>query len=299
VDSSVAYEKRSASSNTITMDYFKGRTAVLATMHGKEKAIAPLLKEMGVTVLVPEGLNTDAFGTFTGDISRAGNQLEAARTKAHAALALSGLDLAIASEGSFGVDPEIPFVQSNLELVLLVDTKNNLEIRGHYRSRETNMNGSYVTTTDEAKSLAQKWGFPNHGVIVRKSQKGTRHMYKDIQTVPDFEQQVLTLLSKLFTRKIYIETDMRAHRNPTRLQNIARATEDLIKNMESLCPECETPGFVVIDTKGGVLCEGCGRPTDTPNILVYKCSKCEFSKEVLIADALISVDAGQCAYCNP
>jgi len=100
------------------MDYFRGRTAVLATMHGKEKVIVPLLEELGIKVIIPSTLNTDVFGTFTQDIGRTGNQLEAARAKAKAALALTGLDLAIASEGSFGADPQIPFVRSNLELIL-------------------------------------------------------------------------------------------------------------------------------------------------------------------------------------
>jgi len=281
------------------MDYFKGRTAALATMHGKEKVIAPVLKEIGVNVIVPERLNTDAFGTFTRDIDRAGNQLEAARTKAHAALALTGLDLAIASEGSFGVDPQIPFIQSNLELVLLIDTKNNLEIRGHHRSNETNMKGSYVSTIEEACELARKWGFPNHAVIVRKNERSKRHIYKDIVTHADLEQRVMKLLKRLFTRKVYIETDMRAHRNPTRMQNITKATEDLVKNMESLCPQCGTPGFVIVNVKRGVLCGCCGRPTDRPNILVYKCSKCDYSQESPVVDTPASVDAGECEYCNP
>ncbi len=281
------------------MNYFKGRTAALATMHGKEKVIEPLLKEIGVNIIIPKGLNTDAFGTFTRDIDRAGNQLKAVRTKAHAALALSGLDLAIASEGSFGADPQIPFIQSNFELILLIDTKNNLEIRGHYRSTETNMNGSYVSTIEEARNLAEKCGFPNHGVIVRKSEKSKRHIYKDIVTYADLEQRVMKLLKRLFTRKIYIETDMRAHRNPTRMQNITKATEDLIKNMKSLCPKCNTPGFVVVDVKRGISCNLCGRPTDRPNMLVYKCLKCDFSQDSPIVDAPASVDAGECEYCNP
>jgi len=282
-----------------TMDYFKGRIAALATMHGKEKVIAPVLKEIGVNVIVPERLNTDAFGTFTRDIDRAGNQLEAARTKAHTALALTGLDLAIASEGSFGVDPQIPFIQSNLELVLLIDTKNNLEIRGHHRSTETNMNGSYVSTIEEACELAEKWGFPNHAVIVRKNERSKRHIYKDIVTHADLEQRVMKLLKRLFTRKVYIETDMRAHRNPTRMQNITKATEDLIKNIKSLCPECSTPGFVVVDVKRDIPCNLCGRLTDRPNMLVYKCLKCDFSQDSPIVDSPASVDAGECEYCNP
>jgi len=281
------------------MDYFKGRTAALATMHGKEKVITPLLNEIGVTVIVPEGLNTDIFGTFTADIDRAGNQLEAARIKAHAALALSGLDLAIASEGSFAADTGIPFIHSNLELVLLVDTKNNLEIRGHYRSTETNMNGTYISNIEEACDFALKCGFPDHGVIVRKSERSKDEIYNNIVTHTDLKQRVVKLLKRLFTRKIYIETDMRAHRNPTRMQNIAKATEDLIKNMKSLCPQCRLPGFVVVDVKRGIPCSSCGRPTDRPNTLIYRCFKCDYSQESTIVDAPTSVDAGQCEYCNP
>ena len=41
-------------------------TAVLATMHGKERAIAPLLQRtLGLAVKVPPGLDTDRFGTFS------------------------------------------------------------------------------------------------------------------------------------------------------------------------------------------------------------------------------------------
>ncbi len=110
---------------------------------------------MGITVIVPSTLNIDIFGTFTRDINRAGNKLEAACTKAHTALTLTGLDLAIASEGSFGVDPQIPYIQSNIELVLLVDMKNDLEILSHYRSADTNMSGRYVSTIEEAHTLVQ------------------------------------------------------------------------------------------------------------------------------------------------
>jgi len=281
------------------MDYFRGRTAVLATMHGKEKVIVPLLEELGIKVIIPSTLNTDVFGTFTQDIGRTGNQLEAARAKAKAALALTGLDLAIASEGSFGADPQIPFVRSNLELILLVDTKNDLEIRGHHRSSETNINGSYVSSIKEARDLADQWGFPHHGLIVRSSENSKRHIYKDIVTYEDLEKRLNRLLNRLFTKKMYIETDMRAHRNPTRMQNIAKATNDLVKNMQNLCPECSIPGFVVIDTKRGVPCAWCSRPTDSPTALVFKCFKCEYTEDSALPESAPTADPGQCNYCNP
>ena len=64
------------------MSCFAGRTLVVATMHGKERVIAPLLEErLGVRCVVPAGFDTDRYGTFTRDVARAGDQLEAAREK--------------------------------------------------------------------------------------------------------------------------------------------------------------------------------------------------------------------------
>ena len=69
---------------------FADRVGVLATMHQKEIVIAPLVEqELGVKVVVPENLDTDAFGTFTREIKRPGDQLEAARLKAEKSICRS------------------------------------------------------------------------------------------------------------------------------------------------------------------------------------------------------------------
>jgi len=280
------------------MNYFKGRKAVLATMHGKEKVIAPLLKELDIEVVVPLALNTDLFGTFTRDIKRAGNQLEAARAKAKVALAITGLDLAIASEGSFGSHPAIPWVQSNLELVLLVDKENDIEIRGHARSSETNANGIYVSSFAEAKKIVKEWGFPKHGLVVRNSENGNT-IYKGITTYEELENRIQQLLGIIFRKKVFIETDLRAHMNPTRMKNIGIATEDLLKNMKSFCPKCQCPGFVVIDAKKGLPCGGCGLATDMICSYIYGCQKCKYEEKRLRPDTMKATDPGQCNYCNP
>ena len=48
------------------LDALAGRTAVLATMHGKEAAIGPVLARFtGLYVVVPEHFDSDRFGTFS------------------------------------------------------------------------------------------------------------------------------------------------------------------------------------------------------------------------------------------
>ena len=52
--------------------------------------------------------------------------------------------------------PSIPFIPSNLEILILIDTKNNLEILGQYRSADTNLDGQYVSSVEQALEFAQK-----------------------------------------------------------------------------------------------------------------------------------------------
>lgn len=279
---------------------FKGRKLVIATMHEKERVIAPLLeKHLGVEVVIPKQFDSDRFGTFTRDIERAGNQLEAARAKVHAAMALARTDLGVSSEGSFGAHPSIPFIQSNLELLLFMDRKNGYEIRGHHRTLETNIDGQYVANVEEALDFARKIGFPEHGVIVRKSENGRFGIHKNIQTEEALTETVNKMLAGLFTKRVFIETDMRAHRNPTRMKAIEQATEDLIKNIASLCPECRAPGFVVIDFEKGLECSLCKMPTDLPLNDLYKCSQCSHEEKKRVTKYGDSADPQYCGYCNP
>jgi hypothetical protein len=280
-------------------NFFEGRTVVLATMHGKEKVIAPILeKELGVKVIIPQNFDSDQFGTFTRDKARTGSQLEAARFKALAAMKLTGADIGVASEGSFGTDPSIPFIQSNLELVILIDTKNNLEIRGYHRTPDTNMSGRYVTSVEEAIRFADEVGFPDHAVVVRKSEKRNSYIQKGIQSRDELVREVKKLLSGIFTRRVYIETDMRAHMNPTRMDKIEHATNNLISNINSLCPECGAPGFVMSEVKSYMRCGQCDRPTKSPLSHMWRCQKCNTEKTITRNDKEYE-DPGMCTWCNP
>jgi hypothetical protein len=103
---------------------FEGRTLIVATMHAKEMVIGPLAKtSLGVEVMVPSGLNTDLLGTFTGEIQRAKDPIETLRNKCQLAIGLTGMDLCIASEGSFGQHPALFFVPADEEVVTIIGTR--------------------------------------------------------------------------------------------------------------------------------------------------------------------------------
>lgn len=57
----------------MTQEKYTGRVAVLATMHGKAAAFTPILsKHLGLDVILPEGIDRDALGIFTGEVARQG-----------------------------------------------------------------------------------------------------------------------------------------------------------------------------------------------------------------------------------
>jgi hypothetical protein len=276
--------------------------AVLATMHGKERVIAPVLdRGLGLRVALAIGLNTDRFGTFSREIERTGSQLDAARAKIEAAFEYAPYArVGIASEGSFGPHPYIPFLPLGRELVLLVDRMTGLELTGHDASPETNFGHAVVSDVAGAVAFAERSRFPKHGLIVMgcvdDQPSPTRVLMKD---VTDHDKLVAAI------RKVvgecgaaFVETDMRAHRNPTRMNAIGRAAADLVRRFQRRCPACAYPGFDVTERVPGLPCEWCGAPTHMIQSEVLSCRSCGH-REKRAATSRTTADPGQCQECNP
>jgi hypothetical protein len=282
--------------------FFAKRVGVIATMHHKEKAIAPLLEqELGIKVIVPPDFNTDIFGTFTREIKRPGTQIEAARLKAEKALELTHETLAFASEGTFGPHPVFPYLPCNREVVLLLDKANKLEVIGQELSIETNYASKIIATPEEAYDFAEKIGFPQHGVIVKvnSSTNDECKIIKGINTEAELIETIESALTESHCNQIQLETDMRAMYNPTRMKTIEKATRDLIKKLQQLCPNCDYPGFDITERKKGLPCSICHLPTALILAEISHCKKCGFSQEVLFPQGEKKADPSQCLYCNP
>jgi hypothetical protein len=271
-------------------------------MHRKEQAIAPRLESaLGVHAHVPAEFNTDSFGTFTRDVQRPADQIATARLKAKAALELTGETLAIASEGSFGPHPQIPFVPCDRELVVLIDLEHNLEIVGQAISTDTNYRSQTIRSIDEAFAFAQAIDFPAHGLVVMPTAKGAAAstIVKGITTESSLTAAVETALSHSPTGAVHIETDMRAHFNPTRMKVIAEATEDLLRAIAQRCPTCDAPGFAIVRRNPGLPCAWCKTPTLLTLSVTYRCQRCDFAKIENFPDGQSTADPGNCSYCNP
>lgn len=276
--------------------------AVMATMHRKEQVIAPLFRQhLGLHLVVPTNFDTDALGTFTRDIPRAGSQIEAARQKAKQALALTGETIAVASEGAFFPHPVFPGIACNREIVLLLDMEHNIEVVGSELSNHTNFAHRSVHSVEAAIAFAEQVGFPNHALVAMPSRDGCdrSQIYKGIQTSTQLCQVVERLLQQSHDGSIHLETDMRAMFNPTRMQVIEQATQNLIAKIQSTCPNCDYPGFDVVEQKRGLPCQWCHLPTQLIKAETYRCQHCRFQEDRLFPQGIEFADPGQCSHCNP
>lgn len=277
---------------------FQGRKILIATKHKKEEVLAPILKsELGLNSFVLNDYDTDVFGTFTGEVKREGSPIEVLRSKVERGMELAGVDLAIASEGSFGPHPTVFFVPAADEVLIFRDKKNDLEILAREISTDTNFGSAEVQSKEELLAFAEKSLFPSHALILSAVGENSTAFVKGITT----HDELLSVFQELNykAKTVLVQTDMRALYNPTRMKNIEKACYKLMQNIKSSCPGCVTPGYNVSDVLSGLPCSLCGRPTKSILAHQYVCKKCGHEERRYYPNLKLEEDPTFCDYCNP
>lgn len=276
-----------------------GLQAALGTMHGKAAAIAPPLARLGIGVIVPGGLDTDRFGTFTGEVARTGTMEQAARAKAQAAIAATGLAVGIASEGSYGPHPVVPFAAVGQELMIWRDEGRRLEIVEHVADKKPCYGHQEAASLDEAETFLTRIGFPGTAVIVAAAGRPLPPIAKGVTSRAVLAGAIQTAAGQSPERCALVHTDMRAHLNPRRMQTIARLAEALARRLDTPCPACGAPGFGRLRAEAGLPCGGCGVPSEMIAREIHGCAACSHEQERPRADGLTAIDPRFCAFCNP
>jgi len=280
------------------MPYPEPRVAI-ATLHGKAEALRPALAKVGL-VPITVAVDTDALGTFSGEIERRADPRETAIAKARLGMTASGLPLGLATEGSFGPDPLLGFLPDHHELLAFVDDTHGQVLVLEQTGRDSNWQSTTLRHADEAWPLLQASGFPEHAVLVRPNlfqpgmpvAKGLR----DPAAVAVAIAHAAALSADGLAR---LDTDMRAHMNPTRMRRIAALGEALAQRLATPCPACGVPGFGRTGSHPGLPCADCGEPTDLVQAEVHGCAACGHQLLQARGDGLVAADPGACPLCNP
>ncbi len=260
--------------------------------------VGPVL-EAGLACRVERvgGYDTDRLGTFTREVPRAGTQLEAARRKARIGMELAGLPLGLGSEGSFGPDPVVGMVPWDVEVLLLIDDARGIEVVGTAGGRASFAQGT-APTWAAAGEFARAAGFPDHWLVVRPQGADGACFRKDIHSWPELEGAFAWAQERSADGLVVLESDGRAHANPTRQAIIRLAAENLVRRLGSRCPACAAPGFWAVERIEGLPCADCGAPTREALADRHGCVACSH-REVRERAGPPQADPSRCDRCNP
>lgn len=277
---------------------YREQSVALLTQHGKERVIAPALETaLGCRLVVVGGFDTDQLGTFTRDIPRKGTQLDAARRKAELAIELSGLRFGLGSEGAFGPDPMVGTIPWNTEILVFIDADRKLEVVGESQGPGLHAHG-WASDWKEVAAFAKQVGFPSQHLILGSGVHGSAPMAKGIDNWTTLEAAYAQQRADSSTGQVWLETDLRAHANPTRMGMIGRAAARLAERLQQCCPACGTPGFWKIQRLDGLPCAACGTPTRLTQAWIHGCHRCEYreTRNIMTSDV---APPERCDICNP
>ena len=271
----------------------------LGTMHGKAAAIGPPLAELGIELVVPSAFDTDRFGTFTGEVPRAGTMLDAARAKARAAAKATGLPVGLGSEGAYGPHPLVPFMPFGRELLLWHEPQSGREIAEWLADETPTYDNLCVADLAEAEAFLTGVGFPATALTVAPAGAISQPVAKGVTDTERLSSAVHIARTLSPEGRALLQTDMRAHCNPRRMKTIRHLAERLSARLASDCPVCGAPGWGKVRIEAGLPCTWCGTPTALPKADVQGCTACGYEVKRLPEGSPNEADPAHCPSCNP
>lgn len=261
------------------------KTAALLTKHRKSLQLAPVLYDIGIELVEIDFFDTDELGTFSGEIERTLSPRDCALEKARKAAELSGLNVGVGSEGSFGGGPVSGLMNWNQEIICLYQREPELII---YASAEgpTALRPIKAASLDE---LAAKMSdFQQQRWIVRCPDG----ILKGLSAA-----EVIGIHQASFTSwPVELEPDLRAMNSPLRQLMIQKAALNLAERIQSKCPECDGIDFWPEDKEFGPACQLCGFPTNEVKSLISCCKSCGYVESKTLNE---TGNERFCDQCNP
>ncbi len=261
------------------------KTAALLTRHRKSQQLAPVLYDIGIELVEIDFFDTDTLGTFAGEVERVLTPSECALEKAKKAAEMSGLNMGLGSEGSFGGGPLGGLMNWNQEIICLYQKEPELVV---YASAEgpTAIRAIKADNIDELVSKMsdfqlQRW-------IVRCPDGILKGLTQD---------EVAGIYQAPFTQwPVELEPDLRAMHSPLRQLMIQKAALNLAERIQSKCPQCDAIDFWPDEKAYGPACQQCGYPTNEVKALTSTCKSCGYRDTETV---LVSGDERFCDQCNP
>ena len=272
---------------------YRGRLISVGTRHGKQAQLAPPFRAvLGADLVTPPDLDTDQFGTFTGEVPRSIGALEAARAKARLAMNASGLPYGLASEASYGSFLGAGWC-GHEEILLFCDDLLGIEVLEGHRTTSVPGASHRVNAADELPHH-MIIGLPEQALIVRDN---TGDIVKGITDTPTLRSVIAASAARSTDGIVIVEPDLRAHHNPSRRRVLTSLAHTMARRLATYCPDCGAPGFGRVNTEPGLRCRVCESPTRLVHNEIHGCAACPY----LLYHPVEApwADPAYCPECNP
>jgi hypothetical protein len=296
-DSGGADNRATGSANCPSNGSYAGAVIAMGTMHGKEHQVAPPFADvLGARVIVPAGIDTDQFGTFTGELTRTLEPRAAATAKARLAMQVARVPYGLASEASYNT--WFGMLAMHEEILVFVDDTRDIQIVEGVNTPGAPGSPRQVDTADKAVEAAQSFGFPRQGAAVKASVKDRVQVFgKGITDTGTLIEAVNAALAAAEDSRAWVEPDLRAHHNPSRRDVLTALASRLARRIATPCPQCGCPGYGKVAVRHGLPCQACGCPTSLIAADVQGCPACGHSTVVARHGAV--AESRFCPLCNP
>jgi hypothetical protein len=291
---------RQSTEKKVDRHSFHGSQLIFATNHGKaEAASEPFARILNATI-TPLSIDSDTLGTFTGEIERPGSMLDALRGKVLLARELTNERWVLVSEGSFSSSDGFGLIVHGIEMLMLHDALTGAEIVEQHISYDTNYATATLTSSKELEPFLKRISFGSHALVLYPDglflDGNVRKGITDRNEAATIVEQQLKASPK---HAVLAMSDMRAHRNPTRMAAIRSCCELLAQRLNTTCPSCESGGFGLVAAVPGLPCEECGAPTQRARAERHACPFCAHTLERPRSDGATFASAAECEWCNP
>jgi len=268
----------------------------LATQHGKEAVIAPeFAQTLGWRVEVV-AIDTDAYGTFSGDCPRELGPEATALAKARGGIDASGIPRGLASEGTIGPDPRMPLITADHEILAYVDLEHGTQLTQWHHSADIVAFSHTISAETSWEELARQADLPQHAVIVRNDSQPVYWVRKGLREIDEVRDAVRACQYDT-GGPVVVETDYRAMVCPSRQAVIGACAKKLATRLSTPCPQCSTGGWGVVGVQRGLPCRECG--TLAQEAIAGEEWGCVSCDHTVVTPSAETVDPARCPRCNP
>jgi hypothetical protein len=146
--------------------------------------------------------------------------------------------------GRFGFHPYIPFKTWCHEVLHFIDRKRGFHLSISHPGKTTNYQMQVVEALDELDGFAVQAMFPSHALVLRPNDpEDNTVLFQGVGTRNELEMTFHESRRRSRDGRVWVQTDMRAHMNPTRMAMIQEAADTLAQRLATACPDCGAPGW--------------------------------------------------------